>query len=246
MQIGIIGAGNIGATLAHKLSAAGHQVKLAGSGSADTVRERAEKAGAHPVSADEAAQEVAVLILSVPFAAMPDVAKNLAKLGPDTIVVDTANYYPVRDGQIAEIEGGKAESIWVTEQIGRPVIKAFNAVLAHTLAAMGQPDGSKKRIAIPIAGDDEEAKRLVGTLIDETGFDAFDSGNLAESWRQQPGTPAYCTELTLADLPAALASADHDRAPRNRDAIMERLWASGSVPSHEEMVAANRILTNSQ
>ena len=79
----------------------------------------------------------------------------------------------------------------VSEQIGRPVVKAWNAVLAVTLAERGKPKGASGRIAIPVAGDDPKAKATAMELVEATGFDAMDSGSLSDSWRQQPGTPAY-------------------------------------------------------
>jgi hypothetical protein len=121
-------------------------------------------------------------------------------------VIDTSNYYPFRDGAIAEVDGGKPESVWVSEQIGRPVVKAWNAVLAATLAERGQPNGASGDIAIPVAGDDPNAKATAMELVGATGFDALDTGSLSDSWRQQPSTPAYCTELTTNELKSALRS----------------------------------------
>ncbi|MHD0215543.1 NADPH-dependent F420 reductase, partial [Corynebacterium diphtheriae] len=98
-----------------------------------------------------------------------------------------------RDGSIAEVDEGKPESVWVSERIGRPVVKAWNALLAETLANKGLAQGQPSRIAIPVAGDDNRAEAVIQDLVEETGFDALASGGLSDSWRQQPGTPAYCT-----------------------------------------------------
>lgn len=242
MKIGIIGAGNIGSTLARKLSAKGHMIKLAASRSPDELREQAEKLGATPVTPAGAVEDVDAIILSIPFATIPDLSGLFADVPPEVVVMDTSNYYPMRDGRIDTVKGGTPESLWVSEQLGRPVVKVFNAVLAHTFAENGRAEGAPDRFAIPVAGDDPQARQIASTLVNDTGFDAFDAGELAESWRQQPGTPAYCTELTLAELPAALAAADKARAPYNREAVMRKLWAGGAVPSHEDIVAANRAI----
>lgn len=159
------------------------------------------------------------------------------------MVIDTSNYYPLRDGAITEVDNGKPESVWVSEQIGRAVIKAWNAVLSHTLSERGKPKGTPGRIAIPVAGDDAKAKTTAMQLVEITGFDALDAGILAESWRQQPGTPAYCTELTLDELRSALASADKQSAPTNRDAVMKEVMAGNGKFKHDEIVARNRAVS---
>jgi 8-hydroxy-5-deazaflavin:NADPH oxidoreductase len=242
MKIGIIGAGNIGATLARKLAASGHEVKLANSKGPDTIRDLARDLGATAVK-EEAVQGVEAIVLSIPFGRYPDLANLFNEVPTDVAVIDTSNYYPFRDGAIAEVDGGKPESVWVSEQIGRPVVKAWNAVLAVTLAERGQPNGASGRIAIPVAGDDLKAKATTMKLVEATGFDALDSGSLSDSWRQQPGTPAYCTELTTNELKPALRSADRSRAPGNRDALLREFMAAGGKLTHDEIVARNRVMT---
>lgn len=243
MKIGIIGAGNIGGTLARKFVAAGHTVKLAGAKGPDEVREQAEKIGATPVASSDAVTGVDVIILSIPFARVPQVSGLFVDVPADVCIVDTTNYYPMRDQKIAEVDQGKPESVWTSEQLGRPVMKAFNAALAHTLAENGHPRGAPGRLAMPVAGDDDRCKTIVNQLIDEAGFDPVDAGSLAESWRQQPGTPAYCTELTVEELRLALASADKDRAPDNREAVMKELMEATTPPTHEHIVERNRAIT---
>ena len=130
MKIGIIGVGNIGATLARKLAASGHEVKLANSKGPDTIRDLARDIGATAVSKEEAVQGVAAIVLAIPFGRYPDLASLFNDVPADVVVIDTSNYYPFRDGAVAEVDGGKPESVWVSEQIGRPVVKAWNAVLA--------------------------------------------------------------------------------------------------------------------
>lgn len=240
MKIGIIGAGNIGGTIARKLAAAGHSIKLAGADGPEAVREQAEKIGAVPVSSDDAVKDVDLVILSVPYASIPDVAAVFADVPEDVMVIDTSNYYPQFGTRIAEVDAGKAESVWSSQQLGRPVMKTFNAALAKTLANGGTPSGTSGRLAMPVAGDDARAKAVASELVDTAGFDPVDAGDLAGSWRQQPGTPAYCTELTKDELRAALAAAEKDRAARNRDALMAEFMAMETPPAHETTIIRNR------
>ncbi len=135
----------------------------------------------------------------------------------DVVVVDTGNYYPrERDGRIEDIEAGMTESRWVERQLGRPVVKAFNNIYAKHLMDLGRPAGSRGRIALPVAGDDARAKGVVLRLIDELGFDGVDAGGLDQSWRQQPGTPVYATDLDADGVRRALAEATSERTPQWR------------------------------
>lgn len=243
MKIGIIGAGNIGSTLARKLAACGHDVKLANSKDPQSIQALADELGARAVTKEGAVADVDVVILSIPFAKYPDLRDTLSKACESTVVIDTSNYYPVRDGAIKEIDDGKAESVWISEQIGRPVVKAWNAVLAATLVEQGKPAGSSSRIALPVAGDNVIAVAIAQRLVEDTGFDALATGGLEGSWRQQPGTPAYCTELTLPELTSAVNAADKARMTQNRNALFDRFTASWGQLTREQMVASNRAMT---
>lgn len=243
MKIGIIGAGNIGATLANKLSVQGHEVKLANSRGPESIAELARKVGALAVDRQEAVREVDVIILSIPFDKHTVLAELMRDVPDSVIVIDTSNYYPFRDGDIIEIREGKPESVYASEAVQRHLIKAWNAVLAETLKEKGQYAGSPSRIAIPVAGDDSAAKSVVMELVSQSGFDAFDAGMLSESWRQQPGTPAYCTELNAAELRAALQAADKTRAPLNRDALIREFMSAGDHLTHDVIVKRNRAVT---
>ena len=243
MKIGIIGAGNIGATVAKKLAAAGHVVKLANARGPETIRDLVRDLGVTAVSKEEAVKDVEVVVLSIPFARYPDLAELFHDVPTNVVIIDTSNYYPFRDGEIKEIENVKPESVWVSEQIGRPVIKAWNAVLSHTLSERGKPESASGRIAVPVAGDDAEAKAIAMQLVGATGFDVIDAGTLAESWRQQPGTPAYCTELTADELTSVLPAADKDRAPTYREALINEFMAGHGQLTHDEMVMRNRAVT---
>src|SRR3954470_17703455 len=230
MNIGIIGAGNIGGTLARKLSVAGHAVLLASARGPDALREFANEAGATAVPVVEAAKNVEVVVISIPQKNIPLLPKELfAGVHDEVVVVDTGNYYPgLRDGPIEEIEHGMPESVWVSKQLGRPVVKAFNSIPAYSLANEGRPAGAAGRIALPVAGDDARAKKIVISLVDAVGFDGIDAGTLAESWRQQPGTPVYCTDLRSGELVrCALSAADKAKAPQIRDLAIQKFGQLG-------------------
>ena len=212
MRIGIIGAGHIGGTLTRRLRALGHDVSVANSRGPQTLAALAKETGAHAVTVREAAKDKELVIVTIPEKSVPDLPKGLFdSVGTDTVVVDTGNYYPQRDGRIAAIEGGTTESRWVSQQLGRPVIKAFNTIHAQHLLENGRPRGTPNRIALPVAGDDPKAKGVVMKLIDDLGFDAVDTGSLDESWRQQPGTPVYGADLDAARAKRALADAPPER-----------------------------------
>jgi predicted dinucleotide-binding enzyme len=243
MHIGIIGTGAIGATLAKKLVAAGHQVKVTNTRPPAELAQKAQELGAHPATLAEVVQGVDVVFISVPFSAIAQLPAGLFQAVPaDVVVVDTGNYYPFRDGHIAALDQGQPESEWVAAQLGRPILKAINNLLAQTLADHGTAFGVPGRIALSIAGDDAQAKQVLTTLSNDLGFDVVDGGSLAESWRQQPGTPAYCTQLTAPQLTQALTQADRQQAPRLRDGIIEQLMQRSTSPTHEDILATNRAL----
>lgn len=246
MKIGIFGVGYIGKTLVQKLSAAGHDVKVANSRGPETINPEVLASGGRAVTADQATKDVDVLILSIPLNRLPDVAPLIATLPAETVVIDTSNYYPMRDTKIDAIEAGKVESVWVVEQIGRPITKAWNAIGSDSFARLGKPAGEPDRIAIPVAADREHDRKAAMALVNDTGFDAVDAGSLEESWRQQPGTPAYCTDLTLAEMPDALASADKARSAKRRDlavaAVQERVGDGTTNPDAAYLVRLNRAL----
>ncbi|KQP47045.1 MULTISPECIES: NADPH-dependent F420 reductase [unclassified Methylobacterium] len=220
MKIGIIGIGNIGKTLATKLSAAGHEVKVANSRGPETIGADVLSTGARAVTTADAVVDVDALILSIPLQGIPALAPLMAKANADTVIIDTSNYYPMRDGQIAALNEGQVESEWVSAQLGRPVAKAWNAIGAGSLATKGKPAGDPDRIAIPVAGNSERERAVAMTLVEDTGLDAVDAGSLAESWRQQGGAPCYCTDLSRDQMPAALAAAEAARLPARRDLVI--------------------------
>jgi len=218
MNIGIIGAGNIGGNLTRRFSELGHKVFVANSRGPSTLADLVAETGATPVTANEAAQRGDVVIVTIPQKNIPDLPKDLFASTPDNVViVDTGNYYPqLRDGLIAGIENGLTESRWVSQQLGRPVVKAFNNIYAAHLLKSGKPANTPGRIALPVAGDDQRAKSIVLGLVDELGFDGVDAGGIDDSWRQQPGTPVYATDFDAEGVRRALAGASKERKPEWR------------------------------
>jgi len=218
MNIGIIGAGNIGGTLAQRFVALGHHVAIANSRDPETIESLASEWGATAAWASEAAHGADVVVVTVPEKDVPNLADNLLKgTADDVVVIDTCNYYPKeRDGRIEEIEAGMTESRWVEEQIGVSVIKTFNNIHSEHLLESGKPQGTAGRIALPVAGDDSEAKQVVMELVDALGFDPVDGGGLDDSWRQQPGSPAYGADLDAEGLRNALAEVTPGRSEQWR------------------------------
>lgn len=235
MKFGIIGAGPIGQSIAKKLVNNGHEVKVADARGMERLARKAIVGTA--VSPEEVVQNIEVLIISVPLYAIPTIKPILDRVEDDVIVVDTSNYYPFRDQQIEAIDQGMVESVWVTEQLGRPVIKAFSNLLAYTLENKGTPEGTLGRIAMAVAGDNQAHKQIIIDVVNDCGFDAVDAGSIAASWNMQPGTPAYCTELTKEQLTLALQKADKQNAPQLRDDIMGQFSPDFT---HDDVVALNR------
>lgn len=238
MKFGIIGAGPIGSNISRKLVENGHDVKIADARGIEHLE--GKKLTGTPVSVEEVIINIDVLIISIPFHALPGIRKVVDKAGEGVVVVDTSNYYPQISGIIEEIEIGMVESVWVSNQLGRPIIKAFNNLLAYTLEHGGTPEGSSGRIATAVAGNDLQQKQKVMSIVNELGFDPVDSGSINESWRQQPGTPAYCTELTKEELSSALKKANKQKAPFLRDKVIENLSTAAGRYSHEDIVNLNR------
>lgn len=243
MKFGIIGAGTIGSIISKKLVKNGHDVKVADARGIEHL-EGKELAGT-PVLIEDVITNIEVLIISLPLTALPSIRNIIEQVGEEVIVVDTSNYYPSRDQKIAEIENGMVESDWVSNQLGKPIIKAFNNLLAHTLENEGTPEGTSGRIAMAIAGNDVSQKQIIMNVVNQLGFDTVDSGSLSDSWRQQPGTPAYCTELTKEELTKALEKANKEKAPFLRDKVIEKLSASNFPLANKDIVNMNREIYNS-
>ena len=242
MRIGVIGAGLQGSTLAKKLAKSGHEVRVANRRGPESLEEFAKQTGTIASVLEDAATQSELIIIAIPFKNIPSLPIPLFRDLPDsTTIVDASNYYPSwRDGQIPEVEAGLSESEWVEKQIGRPVVKAFNSITFDSLENRGLPVGERHRIALPLAGDRVEDKKKVAKIIDDLGFDALDIGPLSESWRQQPGTPAYCTDLDLERLSVAVKAADRRAAPEKREESSRAMLDLGPNATPLEKVKAYR------
>ena len=215
--IGLIGAGNIGSTLARLLVATGRDVVLSNSRGPQTLQGLVTELGprARAATAAEAAAAGDLVVVTVPLKAYADVpVEPLA----GKVVVDTNNYYPERDGRFEALddESTTTSGLLQAHLPGSHVVKAFNNIFYLHLAGQGAPAGTSGRRALPIAGDDATAKQVVGALIEELGFDVEDAGPLAEGWRFQRDTPAYVVHADTGELPDRLA-----RAKRYRDITPE-------------------------
>jgi predicted dinucleotide-binding enzyme len=218
MKIGIIGAGEIGGTLIRQYSNAGHNVKMANASGTEKLKSLALETGASAVTLADVAIDVDVIVVSIPLIGMLSFPQGLFKnTSASTTIIDTCNYYPIRDGVIKDIENGMPESVWVSNQLQRPVIKAYNSILYRSLQQSGLPRSTDSRLALPIAGDDKQSKEVVSFLVNDSGFDSLDYGSLEDSWRQQPGSPVYCTDLTLTQLKKSIAKARKELLPERRE-----------------------------
>jgi 8-hydroxy-5-deazaflavin:NADPH oxidoreductase len=218
VRIGVIGAGSMGGILARHLAKCGHHVSIANSRGLESLTALAAEIGATPVSVVDAAKAGEIVIIAIPTKAVADLPRALfANVPSSVVIIDIGNYHPeLRDGRIDAIDRGMLDSQWVAQQIERPVIKAFNNILAKSLLEKGVPRGTKGRIALSVVGDSLDAKAAVLRLVDDLGFDPIDGGDLDNSWRQQPGTPAYCQDLEAAALRRALTEADRSRIAEYR------------------------------
>ena len=210
MKIGIVGSGNIGATAARLFVRAGHEVAISnsrgGGGLEALTAELGERSRATDI--EGAARFGEVVLVAIPFgkyAALP------AGAFEGKVVVDAGNYYPQRDGSFAELDANETTSseLVASHLRGARVVKGFNTIWFEHLAKQGDTSlPVEERRAIFIAGDDEEAKRIVSRLVEEIGFAAVDTGALGEGGRrQQVGTAVYNKELTAREA-ARVLSAD--------------------------------------
>jgi predicted dinucleotide-binding enzyme len=200
MQIAIIGSGNIGGTLARRLTETGHEVTLANSRGADSLAELVAELGPRAHAADDIASAAAageVVVLAVPFF-LYDRLPPAAFAGK--IVVDATNYYAGRDGDIPALQDDSTTSseLIAAHLPGARVVKAFNTMVWTQLGADGRPGGDRDRLVVFVAGDDTDAKATVQVLADDIGFDAIDHGSLAAGRAQQPGSAVYGVPTTLA------------------------------------------------
>jgi predicted dinucleotide-binding enzyme len=202
MKIGIIGSGEMGSLLASKFIKLGHEVSIANSRGPASLKQLAGEIGATAASVAEVTKNKKVIIVSIPEKNVQHLPKKLFEQMPgNVVVIDTGNYYPnIRDGAIPELDQSGIDSLWVQEQLGIPVVKVFNSILATSLKDLSRSKGEKNRIALAVSGDNTRAKEIVFKLVDELGFDSFDIGTIVQSWKQQPGTSIYCRDVNLEEL----------------------------------------------
>ncbi|RSM63846.1 NADP oxidoreductase [Kibdelosporangium aridum] len=190
--VGIIGSGRIGGTVARLAVAAGYSVVISNSRGPDTLADLVAELGprARAATPAEAAETGDLVVLSIPVRACTEVPVEPLK---GKIVIDTINYDPRLHGHIAELDNASiTTSEMVQEHLSAShVVKAFNNIFFQTLRTLARPSGATDRTALPIAGDDPDAKAEVSRFLDAIGYDTVDAGSLAEGWRWQPGTPAH-------------------------------------------------------
>ncbi len=207
MNIGILGAGNIGATAAKLFSQAGHQVRIANSRGPQTLEAQAHELGENVRAAtpEDAVAFGDIVLIAVPWTHKEDAIPDA---GPydDKIVIDAMNPY-TEDFELEDLGDRTSSEITKTLVPGARLIKAFNTLHFRRLGSEGKPAGTKGRLAIFMAGDDPAAKATVAALIDEIGFDPVDTGSLSSGGRkQQPGSAIYNVPITAGDAEKTLAA----------------------------------------
>lgn len=246
MKIGIIGAGQIGSTLIRQYTHAGHEIKMTNATRVEKLKAIEIETGAKAVSLKEVVTNIDVLVISIPFIEIPKLARAIGQsISHHTIIIDTTNYYPIRDGRMEEIENGMPESTWVSTQLSRPVVKAYNSILAGSLIKEGRPKNYVNRIALPISGDNEKSKQVVASLVNDSGFEALDIGNLSNSWKQQPGSPIYCTDLSLSELKINLDEIHQNCFAERRELALQFILKQDPlnwIGWYKDCVTNNRIV----
>ena len=208
-DIGIIGAGNIGSTLARRLVELGHRVTIANSRGPETLSELVAELGPNATAGTvtEAAEAGEFVIVTVPLKAYREIpVEPLA----GKVVIDTNNYYWERDGRIASLDSGEAtvSGLLQAHLPESKVAKGFNNIAAASILTDGTPAGTPGRRALSTASDFDDAAALVADLFDDLGFDAVVIGGLDESWRAERDQPAYVTPQNREELLANLARAE--------------------------------------
>lgn len=210
MKIGIVGAGNIGATAAHLFIQAKHEVAISNSRGPETLQELVATLGAHAhgTTLEAAARFGDVVLVAIPFGKYQQLPAAAFR---GKIVIDAGNYYPNRDGQITELNEGKSTSseLMASHLDGARLVKGFNTIWSEHLKMQGDVKlPLEQRRAIFISGDDSQAKEVIARLIEEIGFAAIDTGSLPEGGRlQQPDSPIYNKTLTTKEAREILETA---------------------------------------
>jgi len=210
--IGIIGAGNIGGQLARLATQNGYDVVISNSRGPETLTDLVAELGerARAGTSLEAAEAADIAVVTIPL-------KNIDQVPVEPLrgktVIDTNNYYPQRDGQIASLDAEQATVSGLLQELlpTSRVVKGFNHIMSGDLTTDGTPAGTPNRRALAIAGDDAESKRFLTELYDSFGFDAVDVGGLDESWRVERDQPAYVVRQNADELRANLAIGARDK-----------------------------------
>ena len=199
-KIGIIGAGRIGGALAGYWVKAGHEVMIS-SDHPETLQALATQLGprAHVGTPREAAAFGTVILVSVPYKAMPELGATVSKELAGKVILDTSNPSERRDGAMAADAQKKGAGVATADYLhNRRIVRAFNCIPARTLAT--ESNQKPDRIAIPIGGDDAQAINVAEQLVRETGFDPVVVGSLADTRRFDLGQPLAHGNLTAAQL----------------------------------------------
>lgn len=224
--IGFIGSGNIGSTVARLAVDAGHDVVLSNSRGPETLRALVDDLGPHARAAtsEEAAAAGELVVVTVPLSAVDDLPAEPLR---GKVVIDTCNYYPQRDGQVAELDDESTTTSEVVQRhlAGSTVVKGFNNISSVHLRTLARPAGSPDRTTLPIAGDDSAAKAEVAAFIDSIGYDVYDAGPLAEGWRFQRDTPAYAS-LYNGDTTGTWPPPEDSGVQVTADTLREKLAAA--------------------
>ena len=200
MKIGVIGAGKIGGAVGAHWAKAGHEVFFSSRHPeqlADLVKRAGPKARAG--TPREAAVFGEVLLISVPYGAIPQVGQDFAKEMAGKVVLETGNPFPTRDGPMAEPALAKGAGLASAEFLpGVRLVRAFTSVPAAAIANDAHRAG--ERIAVPLAGDDKEAVEIAARLVREAGFEPVVVGGLASAKKFDRGTNVFGQALTAAEL----------------------------------------------
>jgi predicted dinucleotide-binding enzyme len=222
--VGFIGSGNIGGTVARLSVAAGHHVVMSNSRGPETLKDLVEELGplARAATGEQAAADGEIVVVSIPLRAYRSVPAAPLAGKP---VLDTNNYYPQRDGQVAELDSGTLTSSALLQRHlpESAVVKVFNNIFFKHLGSLSRPTGAPDRTFLPIAGDDAAAKSAVTEFLDSIGYGAVDTGPLAESWRQQPGTPVWARPTARSATNTGTRRARTRSGPRSRRPAGNRL-----------------------
>ncbi|MFE8046473.1 NADPH-dependent F420 reductase [Brenneria goodwinii] len=206
MNIGIIGAGFIGRGVAELAIKAGHKVMLSNSRGPEKIFSTLRTLKCEGGTVEQAAAFGDLVLVAIPFNQLKTLPADALQ---GKVVMDANNYYPDRDGRYPQLDNHETTTSEMLALMlpGAKVVKAFNAIYAKDLLNDARTAGATDRRALPIAGDDAQAKRQVAEFLHQVGFDSVDAGALAQGWRFERDTPCYCVPLNKTQLVAKLAQA---------------------------------------